>query len=87
MSRQWYMAIRGHRVGPVSLDEVQQNLRTGTLDANAHVYTAQLGRWTPVRDVLSLSGHAHAAPPPPPPPGEAGRQVHGIDFQIAGEDI
>ena len=88
MGNQWYMAMRGHRVGPVTLDEVLRNLRSGTLDANAHVYTPQLGVWTPVREVPALARHASPGEaPPPPPPDESGRQAHEIDFQIVGEDI
>ena len=32
--QQWYMAIGGHQVGPVSQDDVVTNLRTGTIDGS-----------------------------------------------------
>ena len=31
---QWYMAIGGHQVGPVSQEDVVTNLRNGTIDGN-----------------------------------------------------
>ena len=32
MSKQWYMAIGGHQVGPVSEDEIVANLANGSVD-------------------------------------------------------
>jgi uncharacterized protein (TIGR00266 family) len=83
------MALKGHRVGPISLDEVVEHLKSGSLDANGHVYTEQLGQWTPVREVPALAVHLDGAAdvPPPLPPAAGGRQAHEIDFDIHGEDI
>ena len=47
-SNQWYMAIGGHQVGPVSQQEIMTNLQTGSIDAEIvarskrgeHVYAA-----------------------------------------------
>ena len=35
---QWFMAIGGHQVGPVSQDDVMTNLRNGTIDGNTLVF-------------------------------------------------
>ena len=35
---QWFMAIGGHQVGPVSRDDVVTNLRNGTIDGNTLVF-------------------------------------------------
>ena len=32
-AQQWYMAIGGHQVGPVSQDEIISNLKNGSIDA------------------------------------------------------
>jgi uncharacterized protein (TIGR00266 family) len=89
--QQWYMAIGGHQVGPVSQDDVVTNLRNGTIDGNTLVFTEGLKNWTPLKDVPQLasfiagaSGRAPAAPPPPIVPG---RRAHEIDFKIIGSEM
>ena len=47
---QWYMAIGGHQVGPVSQDDVITNLRNGTIDGNTLVFTEGMKNWTPLKD-------------------------------------
>src|SRR5436190_2588900 len=90
--QQWYMAIGGHQVGPVSQDDVITNLRNGTIDGNTLVFGAGLSNWTPLKDVPELaayltggaaSGPAAAAPPPIMP----GRRAHEIDFRIIGSEM
>ena len=53
--QQWYMAIGGHQVGPVSQDDVITNLRNGTIDRNTLVFGAGLSNWTPLKDVPALA--------------------------------
>jgi uncharacterized protein (TIGR00266 family) len=89
--QQWYMAIGGHQVGPVSQDDVVTNLRNGTIDGNTLVFTSGLSNWTPLKDVPQLAaflnsptgGPAAAAPPPISP----GRRAHEIDFKIVGSEM
>ena len=90
--QQWYMAIGGHQVGPVSQDDVITNLRNGTIDGNTLVFTEGLKNWTPLKEVPQLAsflspsagGRAAAAPPPPIVPG---RRAHDIDFKIIGSEM
>jgi uncharacterized protein (TIGR00266 family) len=92
MTQQWYMAIGGHQVGPVSQDDVVTNLRNGTIDGNTLVFTTGMSNWTPLKQVPQLaaflvggsSGGATAAPPPINP---AGRTAHEIDFRIVGSEM
>lgn len=87
--QQWYMAIGGHQVGPVSQDDVVTNLRNGTIDGNTLVFTAGMSNWTPLKNVPQLAqflvdgGSATAAPPPLDP----GRRAHEIDFRIVGSEM
>src|SRR3982751_1461278 len=85
---QWYMAIGGHQVGPVSQDDVVTSLRNGTIDGNTLVFTAGLSNWTPLKDVPQLAsflgGNRVSSPPPPILPG---RQAHEIDFKIVGSEM
>ena len=87
-AQQWYMAVGGHQLGPVSEQEVISSIENGTADGNTLVFTAGMTNWTPIAAVPSLAAHLKggAAPPPPPMPGKT-RQAHEIDFRIFGEDM
>src|SRR4051794_41772759 len=89
--QQWYMAIGGHQVGPVSQDDVVTNLRNGTIDGNTLVFAAGMSNWTPLKEVPQLAAYLSggsrapgAAPPPPPMPG---RGAHENDFKIIGSGM
>ena len=93
-SNQWYMAIGGHQVGPVSQDEIITNLQNGTIDGETLVFTAGMtnvadaeGRARlrglrqaprPLRRAGPRRGHAAAG---------AGRRAHEIDYEILGDDM
>jgi uncharacterized protein (AIM24 family) len=90
---QWYMAIGGHQVGPVSQEDVVTNLRNGTIDGNTLVFSAGMANWTPLKDVPALAAYltspatraaAAAAAPPPITPGQ---RAHEIDFRILGSEM
>jgi uncharacterized protein (TIGR00266 family) len=88
-SQQWYMAIGGHQVGPVTQDEIVQGLKSGSIDADTLVFTAGMANWQKVRDVPAFAPIlAGATPgvgvPPPPAPG---RRAHEIDFAIHGNEM
>src|ERR1043165_5412380 len=89
--QQWYMAIGGHQVGPVSQDDVITNLRNGTIDGNTLVFTEGMKNWTPLKDVPQLAsflGGASGSPPAAsPPPINPGRRAHEIDFRIVGSEM
>ena len=89
--QQWYMAIGGHQVGPVSMDDVITNLRNGTIDGNTLVFTAGMKNWTPLKDVPELasylSGGPGSRPGAVPPPIVPGRTAHEIDFRILGNEM
>ena len=88
---QWYMAIGGHQVGPVSQDDVITNLRNGTIDGNTLVFTEGMKNWTPLKDVPQLAsflgGSGGARPAAAPPPPVPGRRAHEIDFRIVGSEM
>ena len=88
---QWYMAIGGHQVGPVSQEDVVTNLRNGTIDGNTLVFTAGMANWTPLKDVPALASFlatpgARSSPAAAPPP-ITGKRAHEIDFKILGSEM
>ena len=95
-SNQWYMAIGGHQVGPVSQQEIITNLQNGSIDAETLVFTAGMSQWQKVKDVAAFAqyvrgadagasaGQAAGAFAPPPAPG---RRAHDIDFEIHGNEM
>jgi uncharacterized protein (TIGR00266 family) len=88
--QQWYMAIGGHPVGPVSRDDVVANLRNGTIDGSTLVYRQGLATWTPLKDVPELAVFLGGASPDAtsaPPPIVPGRRAHEIDFRILGSEM
>ena len=85
---QWYMAIGGHQVGPVSEDEVFSNLQNGSIDANTLLFSAGMSNWTPLAQVPQFAASLKTPTVVPPPiSGAAGRRAHDIDFKIYGEDM
>ena len=89
--QQWYMAIGGHQVGPVSQDDVITNLRNGTIDGNTLVFTGGMTNWTPLKQVPQLAafivGQGSAGTAAAPPPIHPGRRAHDIDFRIVGTEM
>jgi len=82
---QWYMAIGGHQVGPVSEDEILSNRHNGSIDGETLLFTHGMAQWTPLRDVPRFQGQR--APATASVPQVPGRRAHEIDFTIHGEDM
>ncbi|HJU43790.1 MAG TPA: TIGR00266 family protein [Vicinamibacterales bacterium] len=90
-SNQWYMAIGGHQVGPVTQQEIISNLQNGSIDAETLVFSAGMTNWQKVKDVPAFAAYVKGATAgsaggfqPPPPPG---RRAHDIDFEIHGGEM
>ncbi len=86
-SHQWYMAIGGHQVGPVSAEEITSNIQNGSVQPDTLVYTSGMRDWTPVKDVAVFSSAFSQGPGPIVIPTVPGRTAHEIDFKIYGEDL
>jgi len=85
--KQWYMALGGHQVGPVSADEILSNLRAGSLDSRSLLFTAGMSDWTPVKDVPQFAAQTRAAAAVTPIPSVPNRRAHEIDFDIHGSEM
>ena len=83
---QWYMAVGGQQVGPVSEDDIVNNIKNGSVDAQTLVFIAGMDAWTPIKDVAKFAPHLGPIAPPPPMPASA-RGADIIDYKIEGEDV
>ena len=89
-AQQWYMAIGGHQVGPVSQEEILANLRNGSIDKDTLVFTSGMASWQPLKDVPVFAAFVSAPAAGvlvPPPPSASGRRAHDIDFTIHGSEM
>ena len=84
---QWYMAVGGHQVGPVTEDEILANIRNGSVDAETLVFTDGMGSWTPLKDVPRFQAELRPRLAKAAVPAVPGRRAHEIDFKIVGEDV
>ncbi len=54
--KEWYYATDGQQHGPVTLREMQELLRNGTIDPGKHLVWKQgMPDWKPVSEVVELS--------------------------------
>jgi uncharacterized protein (TIGR00266 family) len=79
------MAVGGQQVGPVTEDDIVNNIKNGSVDAGTLVFIDGMQGWTPLRDVPRFQTYLRTSAPPPLP--AAGRVAHEIDYKIVGEDL
>ncbi len=84
---EWWMAVGGHQVGPVTESEIVANIKNGSIDGVTLVFTTGMAEWTPLKDVDRFKVHLAASAAPPLVPSLPGRRAHEIDFKIEGEDL
>ena len=84
MSAEWYMAVGGQQVGPVSEEDIVNNIKNGSVDAKTLVFIAGMQSWTALKDVSKFAPHLGSIAPPPVP---ATRRADVVDYKIEGEDL
>ena len=67
MADEWYYALGGERLGPVSMEQLQELASSGQLQASDLVWQEGMADWTPAGEVQGLMPAASAAGPPPVP--------------------
>jgi uncharacterized protein (TIGR00266 family) len=87
---EWFMAIGGQQVGPVTEQDVLNAIQSGSAEATTLVYTTGMADWTPLREVAKFQPHVKATARPPIPSTHQAPSVpraHEIDYKIEGEDL
>jgi uncharacterized protein (TIGR00266 family) len=82
-NRTWYAAVGGKQVGPFTLDELREQVASGKVGRNAHVFGPGMTQWEPVTSRPELAASVASTPPPPP----AGGRAHDIDYEVVGEEM
>ncbi len=85
--QQWYMAIGGHQVGPVSAEEIIANIRNGSMQPGTLVFTPGMTDWQPISKVEAFAPYFSRGGPSARIPAAPGRMAHEIDFKIYGEEL
>jgi uncharacterized protein (TIGR00266 family) len=86
-NQQWYMSMGGHQLGPMSADEIIHNIRNGSMQPTAYVFTPGMSDWVPVSKVELFSRYFNEKSTPIVLPNAPGRTAHEIDFKIFGEEL
>lgn len=88
---QWYLAVEGKQIGPLSAAEVARRLESGAADAQTLCWTGGMAGWMPLASVPAFNSKfassGDARPPAPPASSGATRTAHEIDYKIVGSEM
>ncbi|MGB2681244.1 MAG: GYF domain-containing protein, partial [Candidatus Competibacter sp.] len=62
----YFVAVNNQQTGPFSMDDLQQQARSGQLTRTTLVWTQGMASWTPAGDVTELNALLTNMPPPLP---------------------
>ena len=83
--KQWFVAVDGKSVGPMTETELIDGLRAGRSTVDTHVFTEGMAGWVPAGSVEELEGQAPATPPPVPT--GTGSSADEVDYEIHGSEM
>jgi len=83
--KQWFVAIDGNSVGPMTESELVNALRAGKYTVETQVFTEGMAGWVPAGSIEELKGHAPATPPPVP--AATGSSADEVDYEIHGSEM
>ncbi|HXY39508.1 MAG TPA: DUF4339 domain-containing protein, partial [Vicinamibacteria bacterium] len=66
-SPEWYMAIGGQQVGPVTEQDVINSILGGSADADTLVFVAGMQNWMPLRELPKFQPYLQQLPVPAAP--------------------
>ncbi|MBN1566933.1 MAG: TIGR00266 family protein [Acidobacteria bacterium] len=86
-SQQWYLAIGGHQVGPIGIQEVISQIRNGSIQPGTYVFTPGMANWIEAGKVEFFRAYFGEGPAPVSIPKPPGKTAHEIDYKIFGEEL
>lgn len=84
---QWYVAVDGKTIGPLTEEELRQGFRAGTYGPRHHVYGPGMSEWATAESVQSFASEFASTASPPPPPRAGGPVADDVDFEIGGSEM
>jgi uncharacterized protein (TIGR00266 family) len=87
-AKEWYVAVSGQSVGPMTAAELAAGFRSGQYNHTTLVFRQGMSGWTAagqVPEVASLLGAAAAGAAPSFVP--SGRRAHEVDYDIVGTEM
>jgi len=85
--KQWYVAVDGTTIGPLTEEELRQAFRAGTYGPRHHVYGPGHSEWVTADSVQHFVNEFAATASPPPPPRAGGPVADDVDFEINGSEM
>jgi uncharacterized protein (TIGR00266 family) len=87
--QQWYLAVAGRQLGPMSAGDVIAKIRSGEVGRDAHVFSQGMDNWAPITTVHQFAAAFGGTAAGGPPPLRAARQRRSdeIDYEIFGEEM
>jgi uncharacterized protein (TIGR00266 family) len=86
--QQWYLAVSGRQLGPMSASDVIAKIRSREIGRDAHVFSQGMDNWAPITSVHQFSAAFDGGAAVPPPLHEARRRASDeIDYEIFGEEM
>src|SRR5690606_38633545 len=67
-AQQFHVAVDGQTRGPYDLQTLRNQVQSGQLSRDSHVWSQGMDGWQPAGQIEALQGLFAATPPPPPPP-------------------
>ncbi len=68
ITQQFYVAVGGNQIGPLSLDQLSQMVSSGQLTPQTYVWRQGLPNWVQASQLPETASLFGSVPPPPPPP-------------------
>jgi uncharacterized protein (TIGR00266 family) len=90
-AKEWYAAVGGQSVGPMTRLELGNGLRSGEYSSETLVFKQGMSGWVAAAQLAELSDllspGAGAGPLPPVPPPGSGSRAHEVDYDIVGTEM
>jgi uncharacterized protein (TIGR00266 family) len=84
--KQWYVAVDGNSIGPMTQSELEAAFQAGTYGPQHHVFSQGMKGWVPAGSVPEFQDVAAATPPPAPAATSTGT-ADEVDYEIRGEEM
>jgi membrane protease subunit (stomatin/prohibitin family) len=65
--RAFFAGLEGRQAGPFTLEQIEEQVRSGSITRRTLVWSQELGEWTPAAQVQALASVFSLTPPPLPP--------------------